>query len=120
VSDLNATGYIDGGDLLTDSRWANGVDNDGNGKVDDFVGWDSLDNDNDPRPAPGFGHGTGMVQWIGAIPNNGIGKVGVNWYISVMPVRARPGDETEISAQPAGLDYAVANSASIAAIWGGG
>ncbi len=121
VSDLNGTGYIDGGDLLQDSRWANGVDDEGNGKIDDLVGWDFLDNDNDPQPGASGGHGTGMTQWIGAIPNNGVGKVGVNWYISVMPVRIRPGNETAVdfSAQAAGLDYSVESGAPISAIWGG-
>ncbi len=119
VSDLNGTGYIDGGDLLQDSRWANRLDDDGNGKTDDLVGWDFLDNDNDPKPVSG-GHGTGMTQWIGAIPNNGVGKVGVNWYISMMPVRIRPGNETAVdfSVQASGLDYAVANGAPISAMWG--
>jgi len=120
VSDLNGTSYIDGGDLLQDPRWANGVDEEVNGKIDDLVGWDSLDNDNDPRPAPGFGHGTGMTQWMAGIPNNGIGKVGVNWSLSVMPVRIRPGNEpaVDFAVQAAGLDYAVAAGAPISAVWG--
>ena len=120
VSDLNGTSYIDGGDLLQDPRWANGVDEEANGKIDDLVGWDSLDNDNDPRPAPGFGHGTGMAQWMAGIPNNGIGKVGVNWSLSVMPVRIRPGNEpaVDFAVQAAGLDYAVAAGAPISAVWG--
>ena len=121
VSDLNSTGYIDGGDLLLDPRWSNGADDEGNGKTDDLVGWDFLNNDNDPRPGAGDGHGTGIAQWMGAIPNNGIGKVGVNWYISMMPVLVRTGDvhNVNFSIQAAGLDYAVASGAPISAIWGG-
>jgi hypothetical protein len=120
VNDLNGTGYIDGGDLLLDSRWANSVDDDGNGRVDDLVGWDFVDDDNDPRPVAPDGHGTGMAQWIGAIPNNGIGKVGVNRFISIMPVRIRQGDVTTVNfaTQAVGVDYAVAEGAAISAVWG--
>ncbi len=114
VTDLNANGYIDGGDLLRDSRWADGLDGDGNGKIDDLIGWDFQDNDNDPMPGPTGGHGTGMAQWIGAIPNNGIGKVGVNWQISMMPVRIHTDGVNIVAANgAAGLDYAVAQGASI-------
>ncbi|MEX2140633.1 MAG: S8 family serine peptidase [Pirellulales bacterium] len=120
ASDLNSTGYIDGGDLLLDARWANAVDDDGNGKVDDLVGWDFLDGDNDPRATGGPGHGTGMVQWMGGIPNNGIGKVGVNHFISVMPLRVRQGDVATVdpAKQAVGIDYAVAENAAISAVWG--
>jgi Ca2+-binding EF-hand superfamily protein len=48
VFDYNGTGYIDAGDLLSDPSWENGDDQDGNGFVDDLVGWDFQDNDNDP------------------------------------------------------------------------
>src|SRR5687767_1186692 len=48
ASDLNANGYIDAGDLLSDPRWENGVDNGGNGFVDDLIGWDFRNGDNDP------------------------------------------------------------------------
>ena len=122
VSDLNGTGYIDGGDLLRDSRWANGVDNDGNGLIDDLIGWDFVDNDNDPMKAGNDDHGTRMTQWIGAIPNNGLGYVGVNWFISVMPIRIiRPGTrEIDPPTGAAGLDYSIARGASIAGLWGGG
>jgi subtilisin family serine protease len=48
VSDLNGNGRIDAGDLLADARWENGTDQDGNGFVDDLVGWDFANDDNDP------------------------------------------------------------------------
>src|SRR5262249_50273223 len=114
VSDLNANGYIDGGDLLRDPRWADHADGDGNGKVDDLFGWDFQDNDNDPMPGSTGGHGTGMAQWIGAIPNNGVGEAGVNWQISMMPVRIHPdGNNINYANAAAGLDYAVAEGAPI-------
>ena len=47
VDDTNGIGYVDGGDLL--AGWADGRDGDGNGFIDDLIGWDFRDNDNDPR-----------------------------------------------------------------------
>src|SRR5262249_7536128 len=112
-SDLNGNGYIDGGDLLKDSRWADGVDGDNNGKVDDLIGWDFQDNDNDPMPVT-FVHGTGIAKAIGAIPNNGIGLAGIDWQISMMPVRIHQDpNNINFTNGAAGLDYAVAEGASI-------
>ncbi|MEQ1826987.1 MAG: hypothetical protein ABL921_13615 [Pirellula sp.] len=123
VTDFNGTGYIDGGDLLQDLRWANGVDDGMNGKVDDLVGWDFIDNDNDPSPPLNDNHGLRMTQWIGAIPDNGVGYVGMNRLVSVMPIRiVSPDPSWDYNPQTAaaGLDYSNANGASIAGIWGGG
>jgi hypothetical protein len=114
VSDLNGNGYIDGGDLLKDSRWADGIDGDNNGKVDDLIGWDFQDNDNDPMPGATGGHGTGQAQHIAGIPNNGIGEAGVAWKVTLMPVRIHPdGNNINYTNAAAGLDYAVAEGASI-------
>jgi subtilisin family serine protease len=64
---------------------ANGVDDDGNGYVDDIRGWDFLDNDNDPMDA--HGHGTHVAGTIAAVGNNGAGVAGVNWSAKIMPLR---------------------------------
>lgn len=85
VSDLNKNGYIDGEDLVFDPRWSNGVDNDGNGYVDDLVGWDFADNDNDPYDT--FGHGTHTAGTIGAIGNNSVGVIGMNWDVQIMALK---------------------------------
>jgi hypothetical protein len=112
VTDLNANGYIDGGDLLRDARWANGMDDDGNGKVDDLVGWDTHDNDNDP--APTASHGTDMSAHIGAITNNALGKAGINWAVRLMPIRVQFDTVNRVNTNAAhGLDYAVAMGATI-------
>src|SRR5262249_14259446 len=65
VSDTNGTGYIDGGDLLADPDWEDGSDTDGNGFVDDLIGWDFFDNDNDPMDL--HGHGTRSAGTIAAV-----------------------------------------------------
>jgi len=88
ITDLNGNGYIDGGDLLFSTAaggWADGRDNHNNGFVDDLIGWDFLDNDNDPMDSNG--HGTHVAGIIGATANNGVGVAGINWKVSLMPVR---------------------------------
>jgi subtilisin family serine protease len=48
-------------------------------------GWDFIGNDNDPRDLNG--HGTHVAGTIGAKGNNAGGVSGVNWNVSLMPVR---------------------------------
>jgi subtilisin family serine protease len=62
----------------------NGLDDDGNGFVDDIHGWDFYSNDADPSHG---GHGTHTAGIIGADGDNGIGVVGVSWECQVMPLR---------------------------------
>ena len=85
VTDDNGNGFIDGGDLLVDTRWENGIDEDGNGLTDDLIGWDFLNNDNDPLDD--HRHGTHVAGTIGAVGNNGFGVAGVNWDVSLMPLK---------------------------------
>lgn len=78
----------------------NGIDDDANGYIDDYCGWDFvhapemadialgdyLDPDNDVTDE-NF-HGTHVSGIIGARGNNGIGIAGVCWNISILPLRA--------------------------------
>ncbi|MBI2060122.1 MAG: S8 family serine peptidase [Nitrospirae bacterium] len=78
----------------------NGMDDDGNGFVDDYCGYDfvSIDprvvypgedagpRDNDPMDV--HGHGTHVSGIVGAVPNNAIGISGVNWGSRIMALRA--------------------------------
>lgn len=59
ITDRNANGLIDPQDLLLDPAFSDGVDDDGNGYVDDIAGWDFLHDDNDPHDDVDYGHGTG-------------------------------------------------------------
>jgi len=62
----------------------NGVDDDGNGYVDDFKGWNATQlNDNVFSSGD---HGTSVAGIVGARGNNGIGVSGVNWNVKVMMV----------------------------------
>jgi subtilisin family serine protease len=75
----------------------NGIDDDGNGFIDDYYGWDFRFNDSDPidlDPVPGNpgsfgsnGHGTHTAGTIGAVGNNLVGVVGVNWNVQLMTIK---------------------------------
>lgn len=64
----------------------NGIDDDGNGFVDDVFGWDFGDNNNNPNDDV-VGHGTAVAGVIGAVGNNGLGVTGVNWNVSIMALK---------------------------------
>ncbi len=60
----------------------NGIDDDGNGYIDDCYGIDTFNHDSDPMDDNDYGtHVSGI---IGAVGNNGVGLVGVNWNVSIM------------------------------------
>ena len=63
----------------------NGIDDDGNGYVDDIHGWDFASGDSDPMD--GNGHGTHVAGTIAATGNNAEGVVGVNWNAKLMALR---------------------------------
>ncbi|MEO8649042.1 MAG: S8 family serine peptidase, partial [Acidobacteriota bacterium] len=63
----------------------NGIDDDGNGFIDDYYGYDFYFNDGDPLDE--HGHGTHTSGTIGAVGNNGVGVVGVNWNVRIMAIK---------------------------------
>lgn len=63
----------------------NGIDDDGNGYVDDYRGWDFCNHDNDPYDD--HSHGTHCAGIIAAVGDNGIGGVGVCWKAKIMPLK---------------------------------
>lgn len=63
----------------------NGVDDDGNGYIDDCHGIDAADHDSDPMDPRG--HGTHVAGILGAVGNNGIGIAGVAWQVRILPCR---------------------------------
>ncbi len=71
----------------------NGLDDDGNGFVDDYYGWDFFGNDNDPKP--GASHGTAVAGIAAAVTNNGIGLAAPGFNSRILSVKASsdtPGD----------------------------
>src|SRR5262245_11672055 len=62
-----------------------GIDDDGNGYVDDCLGINTITNNN--NSLDDHNHGTHVAGTIGAVGNNTIGVVGVNWNVSLMPCK---------------------------------
>ncbi|MGB0839883.1 MAG: GEVED domain-containing protein [Chitinophagales bacterium] len=88
---------------MVDNLWTNqseipnnGVDDDGNGYVDDYLGWNAYD-ENDDISGGGFGggHGTPVAGIVGAVGNNQVGVAGVNWDVELMII---PGGGSEAAA----------------------
>jgi subtilisin family serine protease len=82
--DLAANLWINPGENCTGCR-TDGVDNDGNGFVDDWHGWDFVGNDNVTDDQSD--HGTHTAGTIGAAGDNGVGVIGVDPVVSLMPVK---------------------------------
>ncbi len=80
---------------------SNGTDDDGNGYVDDIMGWDFVDDvpaddilpgedsdEEDNNPIDFGGHGTAVAGTAAAVGNNGTGIAGVAWNSRIMVLRA--------------------------------
>jgi len=113
-----------------DPTTGNGIDDDGNGYVDDWRGWDFLGHD-DPSLLPGVlipdnnpmdqsDHGTHVAGTIAAVGNNANGISGVMWTARIMPLRFLDGlGGTDADAIEA-INYATSMGAHIInASWGG-
>ena len=95
-----------------------GVDDDGNGYVDDVYGYDFANNDNDPMD--NHGHGTHCAGVIGAT-HDSIGIAGVMANVQILPIQflsARGGGTLEGAIKS--IDYAVKRGVQIMSnSWGG-
>ncbi|MCC2877290.1 S8 family serine peptidase [Lachnoclostridium pacaense] len=108
---------------LKDAIWVNedeipgdGIDNDGNGFIDDVNGWNFIDNNNQLYTGKEDNHGTHAAGTIAASRNNG-GSVGItdNQYVKIMSIKALGGEEGKGSPESviAAIRYAEANGAQI-------
>jgi subtilisin family serine protease len=62
----------------------NGIDDDGNGLIDDYEGYNFLTNSSFMKP---FGaHGTMIAGIVGATTNNDLGISGINWAVKILPI----------------------------------
>lgn len=88
---------------LVDNMWINqneipenGIDDDGNGYVDDDHGLNLIDPGTDPMDV--YGHGTSVATIIGAVGDNGLGIAGIAWNVKIMAVKfMEPEQETTLS-----------------------
>lgn len=97
---------------------ANGVDDDGNGIVDDLHGYDAAGRDGDPMDDGS--HGTHVGGTIAAAGNDGPGVVGVAWQAQLMPLKFLSGGFGDIASAIAAIQYADSQGVRITSnSWGG-
>ncbi len=91
---------------------SNGIDDDGNGYIDDYYGW-NFDGDK-ADPDDDNGHGTHVAGIIGAEVNNSTGIAGVNWDASLMAVKVMGSDGSGTYSDIAkGIIYATDSGAEV-------
>ncbi len=104
--DLAANMWVNDGEIPD-----NGMDDDGNGYVDDYRGVDFIENDGDPMDD--MGHGTHVAGIIAMTPGNG-GGVGVAYGAEIMAIKAGQATGSFASTDIAkAIKYAKANGADV-------
>lgn len=98
--------------LNTAETPGNGIDDDGNGRIDDYYGYDFANFDSNPMDDNS--HGTHVAGTIGAVGNNSTGVVGVNWSVGIIPVKVLSASGSGSTAGViAGIDYAISRGAQV-------
>ncbi|KAA3654742.1 MAG: T9SS C-terminal target domain-containing protein [Calditrichaeota bacterium] len=109
---------------LIDNIWTNedeiadnGIDDDGNGYIDDIHGWNFATNSDDPTglesQTTNKNHGTHVAGIAGARTNNEIGVAGMSWNCKIMPVCIAGDVDGDVPFGYQGIVYAVENGADI-------
>ncbi len=115
--DLKDNFWINSGEIAD-----NGIDDDHNGYIDDVRGWNFVEDNNDVRVPKikktdefdVISHGTIVAGLIGAKGDNHLLAVGINWSVSIMPIRAMANDGVGSFVDVAkAVDYAVGNGAAV-------
>jgi subtilisin len=88
----------------------NGIDDDGNGFIDDILGWNFIDNNNDPSDRSLDGHGTHVA---GIAAANGDEVKGVAFNAKIMPIKVLASDGGSDLDIAKGVQYAVKNGAKV-------
>lgn len=123
--DLTKNLWVNKGEIGTDkygrNKASNGVDDDGNGFVDDVHGWNFVKHNNDLKDD--HGHGTHIAGVVGAEGGNGVGISGVAPKVSLMVLKyydSKGSDVNNLSNTVKAIDYAVKMNANIINYSGGG
>ncbi|MGH7725002.1 MAG: S8 family serine peptidase [Candidatus Eiseniibacteriota bacterium] len=113
--DLAANAWTNPGEIP-----GNSVDDDSNGFVDDVHGFDFVNSDGDPFDDNG--HGTHCAGTIGAVGNNGVGVVGVNWNIKIAGIKfLSAGGSGSTDGAISSVQYAITIGCRLTSnSWGGG
>ena len=91
---------------------SSGVDDDGNGQIDDVRGYDFANGDTDPRDQNG--HGTHVAGTIGGRGNDGYGVAGVAWDVTLIPVQVLGADGSgSVANVIRGYEYARRSGAKV-------
>ncbi len=108
------------GSLWTNSSEvaSNGIDDDGNGVIDDVHGLNVIESSG--NPGDDNGHGTQVAGIVGAVGNNAIGISGVSWTARLMAIKFLDADGMGTTSDAiTSIDYAIAEGASVInASWG--
>ncbi|HYI62061.1 MAG TPA: DUF4214 domain-containing protein [Acidimicrobiales bacterium] len=112
VTDRNGNGLADPQDLILAPAFSDGVDDDGDGYVDNISGWDFLHGDNDPFDTVSYGHGTGEALDSTAAAN-GTGTVGSCPRCMHLPVRVSDSFIADGGRFAAGVLYALDEGADV-------
>ncbi len=90
----------------------NGIDDDGDGYVDDVRGWDWINNDN--NPADDNSHGTHVAGIAAAQQNNGIGIAGVSKKARIMALKVfQSSGKGDVGMITQGINYAKSKGATV-------
>ena len=80
-----------GGQWVLDPGDLNGVDNDGNGYIDDLIGWNYITDDgtaaNNPKVTDNNKHGTHVAGIAAASTNNATGVASISWNVKFIPTK---------------------------------
>ncbi len=104
AEDINGNGTMDAPDI-------NGIDEDGNGYIDDVIGWDCGENDNDPRENSPL-HGTHVAGCASEATDNNRNGAGLGFSARIMAVKGTNAAD-QLTAVYQGLVWAADNGAQI-------